>query len=364
MKKRVIILLLSCALLMTAALAAGGPGDPLATLSYLTGTFTGKVDAEVDRRLDESDQALRDGGAETLPEADSTVSTGAGWTERRLKRGDLLVASTGAGALLLAGEGQIAVTGGAVVDVTTGREVPSGSAMEVNHRYLAAEDTSATFIVTSKTAVLNHQGSCELSWSNDVDYNAMASALKRLDLFRGTATGFGQGFDLERAPTRLQALIMFIRVLGEEEQALAWTGEIPFTDVARGTEAEKYVGYAYEKGYTNGFTSTLFRPGNPVNAYQYTEFILRAMGYSSALNSNLADTLARARIAGVLTQGETEALRADKFLRADLVYISYYALGSLLPEGDETLAQRLMDEGVFTEQAWIQAREMVASQRL
>lgn len=38
----------------------------------------------------------------------------------------------------------------------------------------------------------------------------------------GRLTGYGQGYDLEAAPTRLQALIMFIRVLGEEEQALAW----------------------------------------------------------------------------------------------------------------------------------------------
>lgn len=367
MKKRVITLLLSCVLLMTAALAAGGAGDPLATLSYLTGTFTSKVNAEVESRLDEADRDLRDGGVEVRPEDGSdgsAVSSGAGWTERRMKRGDLLTVSTGAGALLLAGEGQIAVTGGAVVDVTTGQEVPSGSAMAVNHRYLAAEDTSATFIVTSKTAVLNHQGPCGLTWSSDVDYNAMAAALKRLNLFRGTTTGFGQGFDLERVPTRLQALIMFIRVLGEEEEALAWTGTLPFTDVGRGGDAEKYVGYAYEKGYTNGFTATTFRPGDAVNAYQYTEFILRAMGYSSAGNTNLADTLARARIAGVLTQGETEALRADKFLRADLVYISYYALGSLLPEGGVTLAQELENQGVFTERDWLEAQELVTSRRL
>lgn len=365
MKKRVIILLsLSCAFLMTAALAAGGPGDPLATLSYLTGTFTNRVNAEVEQRLDESDQTLQNDGVAVRSEETATSGTSAGWTERRMKRGDLLMLSTGAGTMLLAGEGQIAITGGAVVDVTDGREVPSGSVMLVNHRYMAAEDTSATVIITSKTAVLDHQGPCELVWSSEVDYNAMAAALKRLDLFRGTTTGFGQGFDLERAPTRLQALIMFIRVLGEEDQALAWTGVTPFTDVAKGTEAEKYVGYAYEKGYTNGFTATQFRPGNPVNAYQYTEFILRAMGYSSVSNSNLADTLARARIAGVLTQGETEALRADKFLRADLVYISYYALDSLLPDGNATLAQELMEEGVFDEQAWLEAQELVTSRRL
>ncbi|WP_300807933.1 helix-turn-helix domain-containing protein [uncultured Desulfovibrio sp.] len=36
----------------------------------------------------------------------------------------------------------------------------------------------------------------------------MAAALKQLNLFRGTFTGYGEGYDLELAPTRLQALIM------------------------------------------------------------------------------------------------------------------------------------------------------------
>ena len=43
--------------------------------------------------------------------------------------------------------------------------------------------------------------------SSTVDYNAMAAALKQLNLFRGTLTGYGEGYDLELAPTRLQALI-------------------------------------------------------------------------------------------------------------------------------------------------------------
>ena len=220
------------------------------------------------------------------------------------------------------------------------------------------------FIVTTKTAVVQYQGGGSIAASSTVDYNAMAAALKQLNLFRGTLTGYGEGYDLELAPTRLQALIMFIRVLGEEDAALAWSGTTPFTDIAKGSQAEKYVGYAYEKGYTNGFSATQFKPGNAVNAYQYTEFILRAMGYSSSSNTNLADTLNRARIAGVLTAGEAAALQTGKFLRADLVYVSYYALEAELPSGEETLADRLMDLDVFTRSEWRSARELVSTERL
>lgn len=359
MRKKLLILLPVCVLLLAAvwALAAGDAADPLATLSYLTGTFTDAVDQRVDQRLNNAD----------LPNSGGTPSAVAAsaWTETRLKSADDAVCTTGSSVLLLAGGAYVSYSSpGAVVDVTAGTVVPSGTALAVNHRYMAAEDTIAHFIVTSKTAVLDYQGSVEFSYSSAEDYNAMAGALKELHLFRGTLTGYGQGFDLEAAPTRLQALIMFIRVLGEEQQALAWTGTTPFRDVAWGTEAEKYVGYAYERGYTNGYSATEFRPAGAVNASQYTEFVLRAMGYSSAANTNLADVFDRAMNAGVLTAGEAAMLQRDRFLRAELVYISYYALDALLPNSSRTLADQLMDAGVFTAGERESARGLVTSWRL
>lgn len=355
MKKRLLLLLPACVLLLAAvwALAAGDAADPLATLSYLAGTFTEAVDQRVDQRLD----GLPSGGV-SAPAV--SVST---WSESRLKCADETVCSTGSSVLLLAGGAYVSYpSSGAVVDVTAGTVVPSGTALAVNHRYMAAEDTVAHFIVTSKTAVLDYQGDVSFTYSAAVDYNAMAAALKQLHLFRGTLTGYGQGFDLEAAPTRLQALIMFIRVLGEEQQALAWTGTTPFRDVAPGTEAEKYVGYAYERGYTTGYSATEFRPAGAANAFQYTEFVLRAMGYGA--NTNLADVFDRAMSAGLLTAGEADMLRRDRFLRAELVYISYYALEGPLPNGNRTLADQLMDAGVFTSSEWETARTAVASRRL
>lgn len=357
MKKKFLILLPACILLLAAvwALAAGDAADPLATLSYLTGAFTDAVDQRVDQRLDGAGLSSDGVSAPAV-----SVST---WAETRLKCADDAVCATGSSVLLLAGGAYVSYPdGGAVVDVTTGTVVPSGTALAVNHRYMAAEDTVAHFVVTSKTAVLDYQGDVSLAYSNAVDYNAMAAALKELHLFRGTLTGYGQGFDLEAAPTRLQALIMFIRVLGEEEQALAWTGTTPFRDITPGTDAEKYVGYAYERGYTTGYSATEFRPAGAANAFQYTEFVLRAMGYSAS--TSLADVFDRAINAGVLTAGEADMLRRDRFLRAELVYISYYALEAPLPNSGRTLADRLMDAGVFTAAEWDSARGLVTSWRL
>lgn len=362
MKKKIALLFPLCVLLAAVvwASAAGDLEDPLVSLSYLMETFARKLDREIDSRLDASDEALMDG----LETGTTTGAIASNWQEIRLKRGDLLHGSTGTNVLVLAGNVQVQYDWGAVVDVSQGTVVPSGTALVQNHRYMVAEDTAASFAVTGKTAVLDYQGGYQFSLSGEVDYNAMAAALKQLHLFQGSFTGYGQGFDLEAAPTRLQALIMFIRVLGEEEQALAWTGTTPFRDIERGSQAEKYVGYAYSMGYTNGYSATQFRPAGAVNAYQYTEFVLRALGYSSAANTNLADTLERAQACGLLTFGEAEMLRMDPFLRAELVYISYYALETWMPDGSQTLSDALMDREIFSRSDRRTASALVTGQRL
>lgn len=347
MKKKRFLLPVLCLLiplaLMVSALAAGGDlSDPLASLSYLTGIFTDTVDKRVDEKLNASDQALLSGNLEAV-----SGSSTATWTETRLKEGDVLTGSTGTSVLVLAGGARVTFSG-AVVDVTTGTAVTSGSALAVNHRYLVTENTTADFTVTSKTAVVDYQGPYAFRYSNATDYNAIAAALKTLNLFKGSFTGYGEGYDLEVAPTRLQALIMFIRVLGEEDAALAYTGPMPFTDVAAGSQSEKYVGYAYSKGYTNGYSATTFRPSQTVTAGQYMEFMLRALGYSSAANTDLSGTLDNAYANGVITSGELTALQSGTFLRADLVYVSYYALDATMAGTGITLRDTLMNKGTFT----------------
>ena len=360
MKKKLLICACVLALLgsMVWALAAADKEDPLASLSYLTGDFLEDVEDEIEDRLDESDEELLEeiGETGTLQGAKALP-----WTEMRLKEADEVLGSTGTGAMLMAGAAEVWYESGAVVDVTTGTVIPSGSALEKQHRYLVAEDTEAAFAVTTPTAVMNCEGVYDISASDTPDYNAMARAIRELHLFRGTEVATGEGFELENPATRIQALIMFIRVLGEEEAALAWEGDLPFTDVL--DWAKPYVGYAYEMGYTNGVGPKSFAPDMAANADQYTEFVLRAMGYSSTANTDLSDTLSRAWEAGVLTEGEVEKLGSlSSFTRAEMVYISYYALFAELPDG-VTLGEKLQDKEVFTAKEWKSASRMVDTDR-
>ena len=363
MKKRFLVLIPVCLLLgsLLWAFAVADEANPLASLSYLTDVFMEELDEAIDKRLDRSDKALRKELKNSDGEDVVAVEVASTWTERRTKKNDILHGTTGTGVLLLAGEMEVYYDEGAVVDVTTGSEISSGSTLKYQHRYLVAENTKAEFVTTTPTAVMDYQGPYDFEDSDLPDYNAMARAIRELNLFRGTTIGYGEGFELENPATRIQALIMFIRVLGEEEQALAWQGECPFRDVL--DWAKPYVGYAYEMGYTNGVGPASFAPDAPATSSQYTEFVLRAMGYSSTANTDLSNTLQRAWESGVMTEGEVDAFGSlERFSRAEMVYISYYALFAELPDGG-TLADSLQNKGVFDSTNWKSAKRMVDTER-
>lgn len=368
--KKVSVLALFFALTVLAGVvfAAGGDSsDPLISLSYLQGTFRDKVDRSVDNKLDSSDKDAYAQAESALRAAISAAEANVGgnvadtFAERRLKQGDILSGATGLQVIVLAGNVTAQFSSGAVVDVTAGSEIQSGAALTANHRYLVAEDTSAQFTVVGKTAVMSYCGPFALTLSSTADYPAMASSLKTLGLFRGSDTAYGEGFDLEKAPTRMEALIMLIRLLGEEKEALSCTASFPFTDIP--DWADPYAAYGYSKGYTNGVSPTEFGTWMSASAEMYTEFLLRALRYSSTAQTDISTAPERAQAAGVLTAGEVSALRAQTFLRADVVYLSYYALETNV-SGGTALSDTLVARGVFTADAYRFSRTMVTSARI
>lgn len=373
MKRRITLLAaLLAALALTGAVLADGEGEALISLSYLQNIFRPRVDAEIDTALDRADDAAYSAAEAEWRAALAAAEANVGsqradtFTEAHLKRGDLLTGPTGLNVLVLAGDVTVQFSSGAVVDVTNGTETASGTHLTANHRYLVAEDTTARFTAAGKTAVVSYCGPFVLSPSGTTDYPAMASALKALGLFRGSDTAFAQGFDLEKAPTRMEALIMLLRLLGEEDAALACTAAHPFTDVP--DWCAPYVAYAWEKGYSNGigkdrYGKDLFGTQYEASATQYTEFILRALGYSSTDNTDITDAPERALAAGVLTAGECELLRSTDFLRADIAYLSYYALSARTSGGTE-LSRALINAGVFTSADYRAAKAMVTTDRL
>ena len=70
-----------------------------------------------------------------------------------------------------------------------------------------------------------------------------------------------------------------------------------------------------DRGYTNGYTATLWRPNQTVSLNQYTEFLLRALGYSSVTNTDLSDTPDRAVSAGLINSKAVSYTHLDVYKR-------------------------------------------------
>lgn len=171
----------------------------------------------------------------------------------------------------------------------------------------------------------------------------MAQELKELGLFRGVSE---TNFDLERAPSRVEAVVMLVRALGKEEEALNEEARHPFTDVP--AWADPYIGYAYDHNLTNGQSADLF--GNSdASAAMYITFVLRALGYSDGRGDFLWDSpYTLARQTGILTND----VDIENFMRADVVSVTHNALAAYCRNSTTTLSSKLIAENVFTQEEY------------
>jgi len=177
------------------------------------------------------------------------------------------------------------------------------------------------------------------------DSKTNADHLKALGLFKGTENGY----ELEKGATRIQGLVMMIRLLGEEDEAKAADpAKNPFKDVP--DWAAKYAAYGHEKGYASGVSSTKFDPDSPLDFKSYTTFMLRALGYDDHKGDfHWATAPHHAAEIGLMDSASASAVKAEPPLyRADIVDMSYAALTMKLKDGSSTLAEKLISAGVFT----------------
>ena len=342
-------------------IAVGGTaGDPMLSKSYIDGAYTVQTISKAEEKITLRHDTLYQSAEETLKAKNDDYLTRGGlvtgdgtyqaaFSDLRVKEGDTVRIETGSGFLLLAGDVELSCTGNKTIDLSNGWEKGNG-ALTAGRRYLVVEDTVAVLTVTSPTAVLSLEGYYTLTESSATDYNALADGLKALGLFKGSDTGYGFGYDLEAKPTRIQALIMFLRLIGEEQAALSTTAACPFTDVP--AWCQPYVAYAYEQGLTKGVddAAMLFGTADYVTAGQYVTFILRALGYQDSGDTpdfTWDTALQRGMDLGILTAGEYKMLMEEPFLRAQVAYLSYFALEHTYKDRAETLQTQLTTSGVL-----------------
>ena len=173
-----------------------------------------------------------------------------------------------------------------------------------------------------------------------------AEKLKVLGLFQGVGNNpdGSTNFDLARTPSRSEALVMLIRLLGKDNEAISGSWTHPFTDVPKW--ADNYVGYAYENKLTNGISATKFGTGT-ASSKMYLTFVLRALGYSDTGGSDFTwdNPEALALSVGIMAEG----MHHENFLRADVALVSEAALSVKLKDSRDTLLDKLIADGAVNQ---------------
>ncbi len=177
---------------------------------------------------------------------------------------------------------------------------------------------------------------------------ARADKLHSLHLLEGTGTkpDGSPVYSLDNMPQRVHGLIMLLRLLGQEEAALACTEPNPFTDVAAKTSyAVRYTAYAYAKGITDGTGPNAFDPTGELKAKMYVAFVMRALGYGAEYvygDMQLPTQL------GLLSASLPASFATEAITRGDMADLSYAALTCPVKGEGRTLAEKLCAAGVFT----------------
>ena len=174
-------------------------------------------------------------------------------------------------------------------------------------------------------------------------YTSLADDLKDIGMFTGTDVGY----ELDREPTRAEAAVMLVRMLGEEGNAEAafeaGTISYPFTDVPDWADAQ--IAYLYTNSLANGISETEFGTSTKCSAQMYCTYLLRVLGYSDKDGGDFTydgalDFAAQIGLAD-------SVLLSGTFTRDSLVAVSYQALATDVKETDGNLLSKLIEDGAI-----------------
>lgn len=177
----------------------------------------------------------------------------------------------------------------------------------------------------------------------------------------GMLTGDGNGVTAEylaTQPTRLQGAIMFLRLKGLEEDAMAWEGTENFADADQvawegGRTILAYLFAHKELGWVGDAGN--FNPAGLMTAQSYYKVMLETLGYKQ----NTADVIGDFTWAGVVNfaaeVGLKEVAGVETFTVNDLATATVEALVTPVKGSEATLAEVLVEMGVVEEAVAIEA---------
>lgn len=164
MKKKHKILLAAVGLtaVVTAAAAAGtagSSGDPLVTLSYLTGVFQPQVMEEVDQAVADNETQLKSDLDAAIEQWEDQLGQGSASSSTyqvvTLTNGQTLTGEVGCEVMLRVGSAKcVSSSSPGLIDTTAGTTLNNGGALVTNHLYMVTIDTRSVTATAATTKLL------------------------------------------------------------------------------------------------------------------------------------------------------------------------------------------------------------------
>lgn len=173
-----------------------------------------------------------------------------------------------------------------------------------------------------------------------------AYLLWSLGLAKGDANSNGYSestMELGRTATRLEAVVILLRLLGREDAALKANYGHSFSDVPGWGSA--YVGYAARQELVKGVGGGRFGASDPISLRDFTTLMLRALNYQDAAGDfSWQSAKDKAVELGIYSRSFADR---DGNTRGDLFTVAVSVLSHPQKNSSVTLADRLAYQGVI-----------------
>ena len=296
------VFIMALCLLTASANTAGTSSDPLISRSYLTGSFRQDLISDASAGVDDKLTSVYVAAMQSLNDVRQTAdlrsgpagyTLASGFTPLSINSSYSVSLLTGGTFVLTGGTAYVTISSGTVVNISTGREVPSSATLVANERYFCTENTVAVFTASSNSDCLvdgyyrlSKTASSSIPFS-DVGtsswyFNAAVYSYSN-GLFSGmTATTFGPEENMTRA--------MFVTVLYRLAGSPGVSGGAPFPDVASSSlYYYNAVIWANANNIVKGHDTGLFSPEDPITREQMAVIIYRYANYAGKNTSNASN---------------------------------------------------------------------------
>ncbi|HYF84149.1 MAG TPA: Ig-like domain-containing protein [Clostridia bacterium] len=188
---------------------------------------------------------------------------------------------------------------------------------------------------------------------------ADAAALKTMGVLQGdNSTGVTPEY-LAKETTRMQAAIMFLRLKGLEDEAMAFTGAANFADAGTMTWTQGKAIMAYLKANPQlgwvGADAGKFNPLETITVNQYYKVMLEALGYKQTTTEVVGDFSWSDVMTFAASKGLVKVADVTKFTNNDVAIATIEALKTNVKETTTTLATAMVDAGMINKDAAIAA---------